>query len=165
MHTQHRVFLSDGDRAKLSAIISSGSALFPLDPRSSLGAVENTARYQTKARILLLTDRNRADRMTDDQIIAFLGTSNSNIQRTRMSFLAVGLEGCLKDKPRSGRKPRITGDVQAKLTVLACSTPPDGRCKWTLELLSKHMVLNGYIDTISKDAVCKHLKKTGLSLG
>lgn len=145
MATLHRVFLSDDDRSKLSEIISSGSAL---------------ARYQTKARILLLTDRNRADRLTDDQIIAVLRTSNSNIQRTRISFLAKGVEGGLKDKPRSGRKPKVTGEVQAKLTVLACSTPPDGRCKWTLQLLASHMVLNGYIETISRDAVHKHLKKT-----
>ena len=131
-------------------MLSSGSAL---------------ARYQTKARILLLTDRNRTDRMTDRQIITALNTSNSNIQRTRISFLSVGLPDCLKDKQRSGRKPRITGDVQANLTLLACSTPPVGRCKWTLQLLADEMVLNGHIDYISKDAVCKHLKKTGLSLG
>ena len=144
MATLHRVFLSDDDRSKLSAIISSGSAL---------------ARYKTKARILLLTDRNRADRMTDDQIIAFLRTSNSNIQRTRISFLANGVEDGIKDKPRSGRRPKVTGDVQAQLTVLACSKPPKGRCKWTLQLLANHMVLNGHIDSISTDAVHKHLIK------
>jgi len=150
MATQHRVHLSDEDRSKLQAIIGSGSAL---------------ARAQTKARILLLTDRDRADRLTDDQIIATLGTSNSNIQRTRISFLANGLEGCLKDKPRSGRKPRITGDIQAKLTVPACTAPPEGRNRWTLQLLADQMVLLGHIDRISKVAVHKHLKKTNLRPG
>jgi putative transposase len=150
MATQHRVYLSDNDRAKLKAILSSGSAL---------------ARTQTKARILLLTDRNRADRLTDDQIIATIGASNSNIQRTRISFLANGLEGCLKDKPRSGRKPKFAGDIQAKLTVVACSKPPEGRCKWTLQLLANKMVLLGHVDTISKVTIHKLLKKTNLSLG
>lgn len=145
MATQHHVHLTDENRAKLTAIISSGSAL---------------ARTQTKARILLLTDRNRADRLTDDQIIATLGTSNSNIQRTRIRFLAVGLDACLVDKPRSGRKPRITGDVVANLTVLACSKPPEGHARWTLQMLANRMVELHYIDAISPVAVHTHLKKT-----
>ena len=150
MATQHHVRLSDDDRSKLKATIGSGSVL---------------ARFQTKARILLLTDRNRADRLTDDQIIATLGTSNSNIQRTRISFLTDGLEGCLKDKRRSGRPRRITGDVQANLVVIACSKPPEGRCAWTLLLLAKQMVLLGHIESISASAVCKALKKTNSNRG
>ena len=150
MGTLHHVFLTDEDRSKLKAIISSGSAL---------------ARTQTKARILLLTDRNCADRLTDAKIIAVLGTGNSTIQRTRISFLLNGLDACLKDKWRSGRPPVITGDIQAKITLLACSDPPAGQRKWTMQLIADQMVELGYTDSISKSAVHKHLKKTGLSLG
>jgi hypothetical protein len=134
----------------LKAIICSGAAL---------------ARYQTKARILLLTDRNCVDRLTDKQIIAALGTSNSNIQRTRMSFLENGLDGCLKDKPRSGRKPSITGDIQAQITVIACSDPPEGRNGWTLQLIADEVVRKGIRKTISRVAVFECLKKTNLSPG
>ena len=150
MTTQHRVYLTDNQRTTLTALTQSGTVL---------------ARTQTKARILLLTNRNRADRFTDDQIIVALGTSNSNIQRTRIRFLSDGLEGCLHDKPRTGRKPKITGDIHAKLTVLACSAPPQGKCKWTLRLLANKMIELGYVDTISDVAVYKHLKKVNLSLG
>ena len=150
MATLHRVYLTVDQRTTLTALIQSGTAL---------------ARTQTKARILLLTDRNRPDRFTDVQIIAALGTSNSNIQRTRIQFLSEGLEGCLHDKPRSGRKPTITGDIHAKLTVLACSDPPEGRRRWTLQLLANKMIELGYVDTISDVAVYKHLKKANLSLG
>lgn len=150
MATKHRVFLTGKQRVQLETLIHSGKA---------------HSRALTKVRILLLTDRNRAERCTDVQIIAALSTSNSNIQRTRISFLANGLEGCLRDQPRSGRKPKITGDIDAKLTMLACSSPPEGRCKWTLQLLADQMVKFGYIDSISNVAVFKHLKKTNLSLG
>ena len=112
MATKHRIFLTDEQRVQLEAMLHSGAAF---------------SRSLTKVRILLLTDRNRAERQTDVQIIAALATSNSNIQRTRISYLTDGLEGCLRDKPRSGRKPKITGDVHAKLVVLACSDPPEGR--------------------------------------
>jgi len=150
MATQHRVYLTDDQRTFLIALTQSGTAL---------------ARTLTKARILLLTDRNRADRFTDDQIIVALGTSNSNIQRTRIRFLSDGLEGCLRDKPRPGRKPTITGDIHAKLTVLACSDPPPGQKRWTLQLLANRMIELGYVDTISDVAVYKHLKKANLNLG
>jgi hypothetical protein len=150
MTTRHKVNLTDDQRAYLNTLIHSGKSL---------------SRSITKARILLLTDNNRADRLTDVQIIAALSTSNSNIQRTRISFLRDGLEACLKDKPRSGRRPKITGDIVAKLTMLACSKPPEGRLTWTLQLLADEMIRLEYIDTISDVAVYKHLKKTNSSLG
>ena len=144
MATRHRVFLTDDQRAQLDELIHSGKSM---------------ARAQTKARILLLTDHNPADRLTDDQIIAALSTSNSNTQRTRISFLRDGLEGCLTDKPRSGRKPKITGEISALMFSLVCSDPPEGRAKWTLQLIANEMVRLEYIDTISAVAVHKHLKK------
>ncbi len=150
MATRHLVHLTPTDRSKLEAIIRSGAAL---------------ARYQTKARILLLTDGNSAERMTDKQIIAALRTSNSNIQRTRISFLEHGLPGCLKDRPRSGRKPTITGDIQAEIAVIACSDPPEGRKGWILQLIADEAVRKGIISQISRVAVFECLKKTNSSPG
>lgn len=150
MATRHLVCLTPTDRSKLETIVRSGLAL---------------ARYQTKARILLLTDRNNPSRMTDKQIIAALGTSNSNIQRTRISFLEHGLLDCLKDRPRSGRRPTITGDIQAKLVVIACSDPPEGRKAWTLQLIADEAMRKGVITQISRVAVFESLKKTNSSPG
>jgi len=145
MRTLHLVFLTDEQRASLTTIIRSGSA---------------SARRQTRARILILTDQNNADRLTDANIMKVLGTGKSTIQRTRIRFLAEGIEGCLKDKPRSGRPPVITGDLEAKITVIACSEPPAGRCKWTMQLIADEMVVLGYMDSISKSTVHNHVKKT-----
>jgi len=114
---------------------------------------------------LLHTDRNCADRLTDKQIIKALGTSNSNIQRTRIDFLERGLPGCLKDRPRSGRKPTITGDIQAQIAVIACSDPPEGRNGWTLQLIADEAVRKGVISQISRVAVFECLKKTNSSPG
>ena len=114
---------------------------------------------------MLLTDGNNPSRMTDKQIIAALGTSNSNIQRTRIDFLERGLPGCLKDKPRSGRKPTITGDIQAKIAVIACSDPPAGRKGWTLQLIADEAMRKGVIRKISRVSVFECLKKTISSPG
>jgi putative transposase len=149
MNTKYIVRLSPAERQRLETLIHSGSAL---------------ARVQTKARILLLTDHNQDARLTDAQIIRALSTSNSTIQRTRIQFVEGGVDAALFDKPRSGCPPKITGDIEAKLTMLACSDPPEGHARWTLQLLADQMIALGYIDTISDVAVCKRLKKRNQTL-
>ena len=49
---------------------------------------------------------------------------------------------------------------QSFLVALACSTPPQGREDWTLELLSDRLVALGYVESFSKEAVRRALKKT-----
>jgi len=66
----------------------------------------------------------------------------------------------LQDKPRSGRPPRIDGSQRAKITALACSTPPEGHARWSLRLLQGKVVELGYVETISHDSVHQILKKT-----
>jgi transposase len=150
MSKLHRIHLTVEQRQQLETIVHSGVS---------------PARVQNRARIILLTDYNQATRMTDQQIIRALTTSNSTIQRTRIQFVEEGLEAALYEKPRSGRTPKLTGDIEAKLTMLACSDPPEGRARWTLRLLADQMVELGYIDSITDVAVYKRLKKMNLSLG
>jgi transposase len=149
MNTKYIVRLSPAERERLETLIHSGNTL---------------ARVQTKARILLLTDYNQDARLTDIQIIRALSTSNSTIQRTRIQFVEGGIDAALFDKPRSGCPPKITGEIEAKLTMLACSDPPEGHARWTLQLLADQMIALGYIDTISDVAVYKRLKKRNQTL-
>ena len=37
--------------------------------------------------------------------------------------------------------PIVTGEVEARLVALACSTPPEGQARWSLRLLEKHVAL------------------------
>ena len=76
-----------------------------------------------------------------------------------------GLETALGDKPRPGRAPKLTGDVEARLVLLACSQPPEGRTRWTLKLLAEQLVELGLVDSISEVAVYKRLKKTNSNRG
>jgi hypothetical protein len=63
------------------------------------------------------------------------------------------------------KEPKIDGEVEAKLTTLACSETPEGYARWTLRLLAEKMVELSYIDSISHEAVRQVLKKTNLSHG
>ena len=76
-----------------------------------------------------------------------------------------GLVNALYDKARPGAVPKITGEIEAQLTMLACSAPPEGRVRWTLQLLADKLVELKLVDSISDVAVMKRLKKMNLSLG
>ena len=71
----------------------------------------------------------------------------------------------MSEKPRSGAPTKIDGKIQAKITMLACSEPPDGRSKWTLNLLADKLVEMEVVDSISNMTVQRVLKKMNLSLG
>lgn len=150
MSTPIQLHLTSQQRRQLDKLIRSGTA---------------PARTLTKARILLLTDYSQGAHHPDDQIASALGVSMRNIVRVRKRCLQAGLDAALHDKPRPGRPPKITGEIEAQITVLACSDPPPGHAKWSLRLLSDKIVELGYLDSISHVAVSNRLKKTRSSPG
>ncbi len=123
------------------------------------------ARTQTKARILLLTDRSQDQHRTDEEIAQALLCSKGTIGSTRKRFVAGGFEAALYDRPRPGQTPKITGEVEAQLILLACSAPPQGQARWTLQLLADQLVVLGLVQSISVVAVYERLKKMSLSPG
>ncbi len=121
------------------------------------------ARVQTRARVLLLSDRSRGERRTDEQVAGAVLTSVSTAKRTRWRFLQEGLEAALEEKPRPGRPPKITGEIEAQLIrQLTDSQPPEGHAHWTLRLLAGRLVELGYLESISHAAVGNRLKKNAI---
>ena len=123
------------------------------------------ARTQTRARILLLSDQSDGQKRTAKEVAAALLCSPNTVANVRRRFNQDGSRAALYDKPRPGQKPKVTGDIEAKLTMLACSQPPEGHARWTLRLLANRMIELEYIDYISHVTVRDVLKKTRLSRG
>ena len=150
MSKHRRISLSDEQREHLDNLIRSGNA---------------PARVQTRARILLHTDRSQGQSRPDKEVAQAVRVHPATVVRTRKTFLDEGMEAALDDKPRPGAAPKITGEIEAKLVTLACSDAPEGRARWTLRLLAEQMVELGYLDSISNVSVFERLKKTNLNLG
>ena len=150
MTTKYHVHLSKEDRQELEALIHSG---------------ESSARTQTRARILLLTDKSQKKKKGTKEIASALLCSMPTVTNIRKKFSEGGIEKALYDKARPGAVPKITGEIEAQLTMLACSAPPAGRSRWTLQLLADKLVELKLVDSISDVAVMKRLKKMNLSLG
>jgi transposase len=150
MRTKYHIHLSKENRQELEMLIRSG---------------KSSARTQTRARILLLTDESQKQQKGAEEIASALMCSLPTITNIRKKFVEGGLEHALYDKPRPGAIPKITGEIEAQLTLLACSAPPEGRSRWTLQLLADKLVELKLVDSISDVAVMHRLKKMNLSLG
>lgn len=125
-----------------------------------------TPKQVIRAKILLLSDVNGPDALTDVEIAKRLGCSRSTVYNRRRRFANTqSVEDSIFDNPKPGRPTIIDGAVDAHMTAIACSTPPDGHAKWTLRLVKDRMVALEVIDEISHTTVARALKKKKLNLG
>lgn len=119
------------------------------------------------ANILLLLDENNTDgNKTPLQTAKILSTTKQTINIIKHKYLDGGLDNAIKRKAlkEPSRKPKITGEVEAKIIALACTKAPDGRAKWTIRLLTDKTIELQYIDSIGRMSVDRILKKHNLSL-
>src|SRR5512135_469522 len=144
------VELDQDERKELEQLIHSG---------------KSPARMQTRARILLLSDRSQGQQRTDQEVAEAVLCSPSTVFSIRHRYIEGGLPRALNDKGWPGAEPKLTGEIEAKLTMLACSEPPKGHARWTLRLLANQLVALHYLDAVSHVTVREWLKKTNLSLG
>ncbi len=117
------VKLSEAEREHLQTLINKG---------------KSPAKRLLKARILLKADASeRGEGWSDGRIIEALDTNMSMVTRVRQQLVEEGFEAVLSRKQRENpaRTPIFDGEKEARLTALACSTPPEGYARWTLRLL------------------------------
>lgn len=132
--------------------------------KAMLSGGRHAARRINHAHILLLADRGPdGPGLFDKQIVAALNTSMNTVARVRQTFVEEGFDAALDPRP-SRRKyhHKIDGILEAKLTMLACSDPPDDRESWTMQLLADKMVTLNWIDSVSRCTVQRTLKKNEL---
>lgn len=131
--------------------------------RSLVGSGKHSARKLLRARILLKADISAAGAAwTDDQIAQGLDTSPKTVARVRQQLVEEGLDGVLTPKrsPNSARPRIFDGAAEAKLIALACSTPPEGRTRWTLQMLEDQVVALNIVPKASDNTIGRTLKKT-----
>jgi hypothetical protein len=83
----------------------------------------------------------------------------TTVERIRQRFVAGGVERALRDQPRPGGRPKLDRKQEAFLIALACSAPPNGRARWTMQLLADRLVALEIVETISDETVRRTLKK------
>ena len=141
--------MTEEERIQLKALVSKGKG----------------AAYRIKhAHILLNADESGPNRR-DEDIVRMLSCHLNTIANVRRRSVEQGLDVALKRKKRAAPPvaPKLDGRGEAKLIALACSAPPPGRAKWTMQLLAHELVSLGVVESICGETVRQTLKKTNLS--
>jgi transposase len=149
---KYRVTLTSEEREELSSMVRIGKGV---------------ARRLTRGRILLMADEDQAGGgWKDAEIAKALGVHQRTVERTREKCVEVGIEAALNHtEPRTKRAPLLDGAAEARLVQLACSEAPDGREKWSLQLLADRLVELEVVEHISRETVRTTLKKTNSNPG
>src|SRR5919205_3820146 len=87
---------------------------------------KKSARAITRARILLLSNEGRKER----ELTEILGASRGTVYTVRKRYQQKAhrhILDLLQEEPRSGRPIKFDSRVEAKVAMIACSAPPDGR--------------------------------------
>jgi transposase len=143
---KHTVTLTDKERRKLVAIVTKG---------------RNKAACIQRAHILLKS----ADGKTDVEISQWLYISESTVRRTRLRFVEAGIDAALEDHHATEHEPLLNDQQEAHLVALACSAPPEGRARWTLELLTERLIADTDVAHVSTETVRLVLQKNISNLG
>lgn len=145
---KYTIELSASDKKKLKSIISKGV---------------HPARTIKRAQLLLNLDSTSRKVCKTKELTQLLNISANTINKVKRTYHDQGI-ACVYRKKRNSPpvKGKVTGEVEAHLIALACHTPPEGYCKWSLRLLSERMVQMNYIDSISHTTVGKVLRENSL---
>ena len=138
-----RVELSQAEREQLNEMLSGG---------------KHAARKLKRAQILLAADSAVGDAV----IAASVSVGESTVYRTKRRFVEGNLDLALSEETRPGSGRKLTGKEEALLIATACSSPPEGRARWTLELLAGEMVRRTEHAELSRETVRRRLKENKL---
>jgi transposase len=143
MNIRYHIELTEAERGELTGLMSGG---------------KHPARKLKRAQILLAADAG----VSDGEIAAAVAVGGSTVYRTKRRFVEGNLQAALNEEPRAGGERKLTGAEEALLIATACSSPPQGRARWTLELLAGAMVKLTEHASLSRETVRRRLAENHL---
>jgi transposase len=138
MNVKYRVTLETSERVELVAMVLGGKGAF---------------RRLKRAQILLAADNGASD----EEIARNVVVGTSTVYRTKQRFVEEGLERALSELPRAGAQRKLGVADESLLVAVACSKPPDGRSRWTLQLLADEMVRLTLHESVSDETIRRRL--------
>lgn len=151
MAKKYYVTLNEEEREQLKSMIRKGKV----------------AGYRIKhAQILLKLDEiPENEGWSQEKIGEAYGAAIMTVSGIAKRYVLEGMEAALGRKEQENRHRKIDGEVEAQIVAIACSEAPEGRERWTLQLIADEVVRLGIVESLSHTAVADTLKKTNLSLG
>jgi transposase len=140
----YKVTLTNEERKELQSLIQKGGKGYRI----------------RHAQILLKLDQIPENKnWTYERIKEAYKASNSVIAGVAKRFVEEGFEAALGRKKQQNYHRKVTGEVEAQLCAIACSNPPEGRSRWTMQLIADELIRLEIVDYITDSTVCTAMKK------
>jgi hypothetical protein len=127
-----------------------------------IGSGRSSARSIARARILLALDESSGVVPVRTKVAERLDASGDLVRSVAEAFAAhqdVDLAIGRKKRATPPVEPKVTGDVEARVTAPACSAPPEGYSRWSLRLLEKHVALLDDVPDLDHSTIGRVLKR------
>lgn len=146
MRKIYKVTLTAEERIELKELVSFGKC---------------NAQKIKHANILLTVDETTNGIITDVEVAKMFHCHANTVYTIRQRFVEQGLDAALERKKREAppTPPIFDGRAEARLIAIACSTPPEGRAAWTMQLLADKCVELNVVEKTSDETVRNVLKK------
>ena len=147
---KYHIILTEEERTRLKKLAKSS---------------ESKKLIRKRINILLDLDESQDKYLTYAQCVKSNATSMMNVHKVIVAYVEGGIDKVLTIKRSINSDTaniKVDGRAEAQLIQLACSEPPEGRNRWTLDLLvEKSKVI---LDTpVSRSTIGRVLKKTNFS--
>lgn len=151
MNKKYNVVLTEQDKRELLSVIKTSKS----------------ARTIARANVLLALDANAQPKLLQKDIVKQFHISACTAVAIARDFITYGLDYVLtyKRNPNSSvSRKKVTGEIEAALIQIACGEAPDGRSRWTVDLITEKLIQMNLIDEIHPETVRLTLKKMNLDL-
>lgn len=138
MNVRYRVTLTVEEREHLEGLVAGGT---------------RNVRTVKRAQLLLAADAGTSHEV----IAATLSVGIATVFRTKKRFVQEGLERALCEGKRPGQPRKLAASDESVLIALACSKPPCGQARWTMDLLADELVRLTIHDSVSGETVRRRL--------
>jgi hypothetical protein len=147
---RYKVTLTKAEREELEKLIQKGGKGYRI----------------RHAQILLKLDSIAENtEWTYERIKGAYGAVDGTIAGVAKRFVTEGVEAALGRKKQENYHRKVTGEVEAQMCAIACSEPPEGSSRWTMQMIADELIRLEAVDYITDSTVCETMKKTRLSRG
>jgi len=141
---RYKVKLSEEERQELQAVIQKGGKGYRIKHAQILQKLDEIPENAE---------------WTYDRISAAYTGSHSTIASIAKRFVFEGVEAALSRKKQENYHRTVTGEVEARICAIACSEPPGGRSRWTMQMIADELIRLEVVEYITDSAVCATMKK------
>jgi|SRR5208337_1948357 len=114
-----------------------------------------SARVIKRARVLELFHNG----LTSPTISRYVGVTAETVRYIGRRYLEGGLKRALYDKKRYGNGRLLSSKQEQKIIAIACSDPPEGRARWTTELLRDEAIKRTIVPSVGSETIRLVLKR------